>query len=243
MTDTHSDTRQGEGDRGRTDSEREGLLSALQAERQERQALARQVAELTGKVAAAAAPAKDAPKVYTEAEIQAAVNKGTITEARANEIRTKQTQDAAVAAAKQAAKDELTAERTATQINGDLARWRAALPALLTEGSAERQKANAAYQRLIDRGYPATTSTELTAVEMAFGSIEAMEAARPRGERETHQETGGGSGGGNRGGSGEGWPKDMPAKNRQYYERMIAKGSYTKDRAIKEWSNYPRKAA
>lgn len=244
MSDTHSAaTTTGEGDRGRTDSEREGLLNALQAERQERQALARQVAELQGKVATAATAAA-APKVYTEAEIQAAVNKGTITEARGNEIRARQIREEAVTEAKKAAQAELSATQTKAAIDAETARYVAALPAIDKLGTPERDKVEKSFARLVARGYDKDDpKTSLTAIEMAFGPVEALEAARPRGERETHEETGGGSGSGSGGKDGGGWPSDMPAKNRAYYDGMLAKkaGGY-KDKAdcIAEWKGAQR---
>jgi hypothetical protein len=242
MSDTHSAANaSGEEDRGRAEpGERMVPLSALVESRQERQALAQQVAELKGMVngfTAATAAKTETPKVYTEAEIQAAVNKGTITEARANEIRARQIREEAVAEAKKAVKAELTSTQTATAIEAELGRYGAALPALRDDDSPVRAKANAAYQRLLNRGHEPGARTELAAIELAFGPVEALEAAKPRGERETHEETGGGSGR-DRGNGSEGWPKDMPAKNRQYYEGQIAKGRYTRESAVKEWNGY-----
>jgi hypothetical protein len=233
LSDTHS-AADGEEDRGRTD--RDGLLSALQAERQGRQALAQQVAELKGMVTGLTTKQVEAPKVYTEAEIQAAVNKGTITEARANEIRARQIKDEAVAEAKKTIKAEMTSTQTMNAINAELGRYGNALPALRDVDSPARAKANAAYQRLLDRGHEPGERTELAAIELAFGPVEALEAVKSRGERETHEETGGAGGGQNPGG--EGWPKDMPAKNRMYYESLLAKkaGGYkSKADCIAEW--------
>ena len=68
---------QGESDDGSSPSKEAGLLSALQAERQGRQALAVEVAELKGKIDGLAT--KTPPREFTRAELQQQVDDGRMT--------------------------------------------------------------------------------------------------------------------------------------------------------------------
>ncbi len=234
MTDTQSNP----GEKGKDDSDRTVPLAALEAERNERQLLARQVAELTGKLEGfTRAKPVEQKKTYTNAELRALIDRGSLTESAAADIRDRQNREATEVLIRNAVRDTQTEAQRTTTVSSAIQRYLAALPDIDKPGTPERAKAEREFNRLTnDLGYPADDPrTQLLAIQTAFGSVDALEAAKP-GSRETHEETGG-AGGGEKS-SGSGWPKDMPAANRAYYQDLIARKVYTKDSAIAEW-NHP----
>ena len=92
-------------------------------------------------------------------------------------------------------------------------------------------------------GHEDNALTELTAVRTAFGDVAKLEKIGQETARETHQETGGGAEPGPDGGTAraDAWPKDMPGKNRRYYETMIAKGVLPDRKAAITQFNYKPK--
>lgn len=208
-------------------------LSALVEQRQAAAELRQQVAELRGRLDGMAKPSEP-KKTYTATELQARVDKGELTKAEANQILQRQNDDRIQQLVSESVTKAISGTKRTETVQSSLARYYSAIPALNDTSSQERQKAEREFARLTsDLEYDAKDPrTQLVAMQMAFGPIEALEASKETGGRgESHQETG--SSGGSNGSSS--WPKDMPAKNRTYYERQIAKGVYTKESALAEW--------
>ncbi len=223
-------------------------LSALEDERHKRQSAEQQVAELRGHArglsdAAAAAPSPDIPKELSTAELQQAVTDGRMTEAEADAIRERQSERRIETRVAEKAEVREEARAISGRASDEIGRYQKAIPDLADQASAPFQKARTEFDYLVTLGHdPRDARTELLAARSAFGDISKLEQIGQEQARETHQETGGGRDPGSEGGSREdGWPKDMPAKNRAYYEKEINKGVIAdRKAALAEWNYKPK---
>ena len=204
-------------------------LSALEDERRKRQSAERRVAEQEGYARAQAQkPASDAPKELTSAELQLAVDENRMTAADAEAIRDRQIERRVeTRVAKRSDAKEL-----ANAASAELGRYIQAIPDLADPGSAAFEKVKDEYNYLVGLGYDADDRrTELLAARTAYGDVSKLEKIAQPKDRETHQETGGGrepaADGATRA---DGWPKEMSADHRRYYEDQINQGAL-KDRA------------
>lgn len=252
MTDAHSDPdNKGDEPRGSTDDqERTVPLTALTAETGKRQALERQVAELQGQVTEIGRQATEAKTTETRktpAELHGLVDEGRLTQAQADEIRDSQLRADVQDDTQKAIKDTLSTQNDANTVDTATKRYIAAIPDINKMESPERNKVEQHFSRLTGPGYNMSrneTRTTLLAMEAAFGPIEAVEAAKQRDRQPGHDETGGGEANDAEVvGGGDGWSKDMPARNRQYYQDRINKGIYTEASAAKEWSGRTKRSA
>ncbi len=80
-----------------------------------------------------------------------------------------------------------------------------------------------------------------SAIFSIFGPPDKLKADKGKLVLETHQETGGSADGGSAGNETGGWPKDMKADTRRYYEGQINQGIVPDIAAAKaEWSYKPK---
>ncbi|HUW16100.1 MAG TPA: hypothetical protein VMW94_03395, partial [Actinomycetes bacterium] len=107
-------------------------------------------------------------------------------------------------------------------------------------GTDERTRLLSAYQSLTSDGLPDNGATELAAMKLAFGplpgSVPKDETAR---SRETDQTGEGGGAGASA--TNDGTPLGnvkMPAKQREYYDSLIAKNIMTAEQAAAEYKGY-----
>ena len=170
-----------------------------------------------------------------------------MTQAQADEIRDSQLRADVQGDTKKAIEDTLAVQNDSNTVNTATDRYIAAFPDVNKIGSSERAKVESHFARLtgpgyaMDKGHPRTT---LLAMEAAFGPIEAVEAAKQRDRVPGHNETGGADASDAEGdNSGSGWPKDMPADNRRFYQDLINKGVYTEASAAKEWGGRSKRSA
>ncbi len=172
---------------------------------------------------------KEPEKVYTRAELLAAVEAGTISQAQADEISLAQAekkirQEVSQDVAAQAAQRELIA-----RTNAEMQRYKTLVPDVIRDGTDARARVQAEYSYLISTGSPAGASTELAALRAAFGSVERLEKRlSKRSEHETHQESGGRprGDGGDKAGAKNGPPKGLPERYVGFYQRQIESGIY-----------------
>lgn len=218
------------------DRERQVPLSALAEERRAAAELRQQVAELRGRLDGMQKPAEQKP-TYTNAQLKQMVDQGKLTESQALDIREKQQTERMQQMIDSAVTNAVGTTKRTSVVNEGIERYVNAIPALNDVGSPERRKAEKEFARLRDLGLEDNQTTNLLAMQTAFGPVESLEASKETaGRGESHEETGGS--GGKDTPSGSGWPKDMPKRNREHYEGQIAKGRYTKESAVAEWKKY-----
>jgi hypothetical protein len=187
--------------------------------------------------------ASTAPRTYTHADLQTMVDNGQITEAQMRAQIDQQQREAVSTEVRETVTKTIDQQRRAERVQSELARYRDAMPGLLDDASPVRERARREMSYLMSHGLPDSAETEVAALRAAFGAIESVERSkRTDAGGSTHEEVGGGDRGGDdkSGGTG-GWPKDMPARNRQYYEQKIAAGVYQdRDAALAEWNYRPK---
>ena len=183
-----------------------------------------------------AAPAAQAPKEYTRAEINAAVDRGEITAAEGEGVWDRQQDARTQRLAREAAADVLKTTKLTATIEDRIGDYSELAPKAFQEGTAERQRVKKQFDYLISIGQPATKSTELAALSLALGDIDGLRAAaRGSVKRETFEDVGGGdSGGTGEGSTGDGPPKGMnlTARERSYYQQKIDRGIYKDWKAV-----------
>lgn len=175
-----------------------------------------------------AKPAEPAPeKTYTRAELDSAVAKGSLSQAQADQIIERQSA-AAIEAKVEKAVETKIAERTQSgTVGAKMARYRELVPDLADEKSKVSQRCAAVYQELIDEGLPANRATALAAVKQVCGALDALEAAKTAGQRETSEEAGAGHGGASvPAGAPASIFKGIPNRFREHYAKGLEKGLY-----------------
>ncbi len=221
---------------------------AREAAEQERDAARLEAARLQGRIegqsaAAAAQPAKPAPKEYTAAELQQAIDDQTLTPAAAQAIRDEQSERRNNARIDARVDTKTDAKVVAQATSDELGRYKKAIPGLVDAASAEFAKVKIEFDFLVSNGSdPEDPRTELIASRIAFGDVAKLEKIGAESRRETHPETGGGRDPGPDGGQrADAWPKDMTAKHRRYYQLQIDKGVMPdRKAAIAEFSYQPK---
>lgn len=165
-------------------------------------------------------------KVWTASELREAVEEGQITQAQADDIVHRQTQQEIDKRVRSA----IEANTKETGVRQEAERYLEALPDINVEGSEMRAKFLTEYNWLLQRGYARDDSTALLAMRTAFGDVSQLGAA-PKGEREPAPENAGSQEepGGEGGEAAARWPKWMSKRQRDYYDGQIARGFY-KDR-------------
>lgn len=164
------------------------------------------------------------PVVYTRAQLRKMVNDGQITEDQMDAQLEQQLRESVRAEVKtEIAQTTETATRKAT-LSAQIDAHTDAHPELKDQNSDLFKKVAAKFNELVGRGLPkGDLATELTAIEMVVGGAK----GRKR-ELEATEETGGDGDAGKGGGAEDDGPwKGIPAKNREYYKKQIAKGIYS----------------
>jgi hypothetical protein len=196
----------------------DGLTSTIDAQRSENQSLKEQLEKQT--------VAKDTPQTYTRAQLAAYVTANQITQEQADEIIDNQNL-AKTKAETQAIVDQAMATNLRdTTLVGERAEYTKLLPNIQRAGHADRDRLEANYQELIKLGDPAELVTEIKALRMTFGSLDAVrsvqEPRRPPGS------DGVGAGGGDDGSSDDApsAASGMDAREKTYYGDLIRQGIY-----------------
>ena len=228
---------QGGADEGSSPSEQTVPLSVLLAERGKfEDRMATKVAELEGKISAAATK----PKEVTRAELQVAVDDGRMTPDESDRIIEKQMKDNITSDIRTDLSNERKTSEATDRVNSEIALYTNSRPNIMVEGTEDRNLVAAEYdrQRKI-LGRPDNAETELNALMTVFGSSSRLQTARSKGA-ETHQETGS-DGGGNESSSSDGWPKEMSLGHRAFYQDQINKNIIPdKKAAIEKFSYKPQ---
>ena len=174
-----------------------------------------------------APPAADKPPA-TDAELAKLVANGSITQAQADAHARERDAKVLKAQVKAEVAAEIKGEQTASATSQDIERYVTLEPGLADKNSEISKRCATAYQRMVKRGSPESSATQLAAVEAVLGPLDALEAARLPGRREMHEETGGGGRGGESepAGAPAGLFKGVENRWREHYASMIGKGQY-----------------
>ena len=234
---------EGEGSSGDAspDKEREAYRTGMHAEREKRQASEQREAELRGRLSAleeSASRGDSRETTFTRAQLDAAAADGRITEAEAERIYESQ-MERRISERVTAAVEESTA---ANGVVSEIQSYKTAIPGLAVRGSDEFAKVASEFEWMRRNGQPDNVSTELAAMRSVFGPPDKLKVDKGKPVLQTHEEGDSGSGGGNETPANkDGWPKDMKADTRRYYEGQINQGIIPDIAAAKtEWSYKPK---
>lgn len=205
--------------------------------------LTQQIAALTTKLAAtppAPTQPEPPPKKYTRAEITKAVDDGHISQEQADALWDAQQAREVKEAIDSRVDQELTARQLKATIERDIGDYSEIAPNAFVAGTPEHTKVKKQYDYLVSIGQPATKATELTALNLALGSLDALKAAsRVKQPRETHEDEGG-----------DGEPPvdssasdklqklKIPARLKAHYKALVDKGIMTPEAVDAELKHY-----
>lgn len=192
--------------------------------------LAAEIENLKKAPPVAAAPKQEQPE-YTRAQIDQAIESGQISRTDGEALWATQTERRAAKVAAEAATQAIEARAHEDKVSGAIGEYSAVVPRAFQEGTPERAKVKAEFDRLVSEGQPKTRATELVALRLTFGGIEGLKAAAgAQRERITSQEGGAGGGRGNREGGEDanGVPRDLDLSSKQvsHYTKLIDRGIY-----------------
>lgn len=231
---------------GKPNDEIAGLTAALKASRQKAREAETQAAEYRGRAEALEQTAgrrdANAPKELSAAELRIGVEEGRMTEDEAEAIKERQSERRIGDRLTSRFQTELVGSRLAEKVDDGIGRYKAAIPEIVDRDSVQFTKMTGEFDFLVSLGHdPKDARTELLAARAAFGSIESIEAAGKPRPRETFSETGGGAEPDEGGERSDGWPKEMPADSRRYYQDLINKRVLPDVAAAKaEWGYKPK---
>lgn len=172
------------------------------------------------------------PVTYTRAQLSTAVEKGTITEAEANQIFDNQTQLQTASAVENLVETTMAKTDQQKRTSAKIARYTAVKPEVAMENTDIKRKVASKFAELVLDGHASVKGqggrrTELLALELTLGNIDTLEAAnKGTQDRDTHQDVGG-SGSGDGDDALDGAPKDLTAKQKAFYGPKI--GTIYKD--------------
>jgi len=178
-------------------------------------------------------PPKEEPaKVFTRAQLRAAVNEGTIDEDQMEEIWSNQQRDQILRDAEKLLVERERKHTTESVVETETSKYIAAYPDLKEIGSVNWKRVKAEYDFLRKLGDPDNPVTELKALRAALGSNPDRIPERTASRRETTGETSGASGGGSD------RPVDIwnqvPPKYKAHYKRMVDEGQMDLEQVKKE---------
>lgn len=163
-------------------------------------------------------------------QLEDLIDQGKTTRADANAYREKIQHDKAVAEAEKRLAAKLDQDRRQARVTGDLDAYKREVPAIMEEGTPERQRVVDEYKYMTEiLGYAQGLQTELAATRAALGSIDAVKqkkaaAQTARESRETFVETGT-SGKGTISSKGDSI-KNLSQREKDFYTRQIERGRY-----------------
>lgn len=160
-------------------------------------------------------------KIWTKAELRELIEKEQITEAQAEDVLERQRE----AKIRAAIREEVGLASANKSVSEQIDEFIALVPELTDKASKDAQRAKAQFENLVSRGMPKTRATELTALEMVYGTVDKLRAVKgARNEPESHMDAGGdGEPSGN---DGRRSKIKYTADEKRYYGDLISKGIY-----------------
>jgi hypothetical protein len=209
-------------------------VAALEAERRKRHEAELRAAKLEGQTEGLQQRTEqDAPKEYTRAELRELVEAGKLNETQADEVMDRQLERRIMTKAEETFRATSETTTRAQRVEQVIDRYADAIPAVLTEGSAERERLVREYQYLIEHGHPENKATQLAALRAAFGPVEKLQTKHAE-SRETHMESGGSGGRDDTTDDADGPPKNLTAGQKAFYADAISKRVYKDWKAVRE---------
>lgn len=180
----------------------------------------------------AATPEKkpDAPKRYTRAELKVAVDANQITQEQADDILDRQLKAEAKEEATREALAVVSERQKKERVETEIAKYRRLKPEVMERGSEVRQRVAEEYRSLVEAGSPETEATELAALKVVLGPVEKLEKAAGARRSADHDEQGGGNDGRPKQKSGGKLVDNLPARDKDFYQKQIDRGEY------KDWA-------
>lgn len=178
------------------------------------------------------------PKVFTRADLKAAVDAGQVTQAAADELWDQQERSRNDARAAEVARATVAGEMTKERIDQEIESYKRLKPEIMDHGSETREKIQAEFNYLVSvqgmKGQgPEALKTQHAAIRAVLGPLDKLEnAAKARRAPEGEQQSGGG-GGKPAGGQGNGKTplvNKLSQRQREHYDKGIKSGRY------KDWN-------
>jgi hypothetical protein len=176
------------------------------------------------------APAKEAPKVYSKAELKAAVDGAQITQEQADEIWGRQFETQITEKVRNETREAVAADKAKERIDADLAQYKRLAPEILDQGSDEREQIVTRFKRMVSNGLPNNLATELAAIEAVLGPLDKLERARGANRNAQHDEQTGGSGGDRSRATGKKLVDQLSPRQKAHYQKGIDSRRY------KDWT-------
>ena len=209
-------------------SELEALKADKAAADARAQAAEVERARLEGQASQTPAPAAPAKAPPTRAQLQAAVDDGTISQSEKDTEMARQDRETVKAEVKAELTQEFDARDQARTIDTQHAAYMKLRPEIATPGSESRLRVTDEFNALVEMGLPKDAkATELAAMRAAFGSLDRIEETT-RSRRPAHEETGG-AGGHDDSGSDTGWRKGLTQSQIDVNEHQIKSQAYSGD--------------
>lgn len=165
----------------------------------------------------------------TRAELRQAIDAGTMTEERADEILEAQMERRIATRTQQSVAQQLNLTQSQARIQTDIDRYLERMPDLAQKSGANWDRVAREYRYLTGIGAPHGAATELAALRSAFGPAERI-PEKTRETRERSEESlGSGSGSESESGArgGRGWTKGLNARQITHYQGQLDKGAYS----------------
>ena len=202
------------------------------AERMAENAAAKAREEAKAHYEAELAKRAETPKTWTRTELSTLVDNGDLSQAQADELYDRQRDAQVQKQIRETVDRGLTQQSREARVLAQIERYKELVPDVAGE-SETRERIAEEFRQLVDLGDdPKDYATELKALRAVLGPVEKLQAQRR--PLPSHEETGGEGEGTT---TTEGFPKDMPKKHREFYQKMLDDGFYKDMGAVKaEWA-------
>lgn len=180
-------------------------------------------------------PPADKPRVYTRAELKAAVDAAQITQEQADDRWAAQIEAEATSKAVAAATAVVNGQATKERVDSEIESYKRLKPEIMEKGSELRGKVEAEFDHLVHVvGMPGkgngVLQTQLAAIRAVLGPLDKLEKSANAGRAHESDEQGGGTGGGKPGGGSKKLVDHLKGDAKEHYERGIKQGRY------KDWN-------
>lgn len=202
--------------------EAEALKTGMMAERAKRQKAEIENAELRGELRGLSTKPAEATREFSRAELKRLVDDGKVSQEDADRTLDDQQGKRIERTVRETVDSTIKGQTQTQRMQSEIDRYKTALPDIVNEGSETRAKVEREYRYLTGvLGQPDSVVTELTALRAAFGDADRLVTGRV--ERETSQDVGSDAGPGSDN-SGDGVPKTLTAREREFYKDRVGPG-------------------
>lgn len=172
------------------------------------------------------------PRVYTRAELKAAVDAGQISQEQADVQWDRQRDAEITERAETVALETVARKATKERIDSDIASYKRLKPEIMEKGSETREKIADEFKYLVSIGKPRDEATELAAIRAVLGPIEKLEKAAGARRPSDPDQQGGGGGDGRPKAAGNKLVDKLDPRWKEHYEKGIKQGRYADWKAV-----------